>query len=116
MSTLFDVEDLPHEATPRELFEAFHARNPGVYSELERMCQALVDRGRRRIGIGMLFEVLRWNYYLATTDPDSEFRLNNNHRAYYARLIIERHPEWADLFQLRQVHDGHAFIVRRPAR
>lgn len=100
--TLFDVVDLPHTATPRERFEAFHQRNPRVLTELERMTALMVRRGRKRIGIKMLFEVLRWNYYLTTDDPDSEYRLNNNYTAYYARLIIARHPEWGDVFVLRE--------------
>lgn len=101
--SLFDVDVLPHDATPRERFEAFHARNPRVLEELERMTGLMVARGRQRIGIKMLFEVLRWNYYLTTDDPDSEYRLNNNHTAHYARLIIARHPEWEGVFSLREM-------------
>lgn len=59
--------------------------------------------GRTRIGVGMLFEVLRWHSQRATTgDP---FRLNNSYRSRYARLLIERRPEWAHLFELRRLAD-----------
>jgi hypothetical protein len=51
----------------------------------------------------MLLEVLRWNYYMKTDDPNSDFKINNNYAPYYARLLIEKHPEWSDLFQLREM-------------
>lgn len=101
--TLFDVANLPHDATPRERFESFHAANPQVYDAIERMTSMMAVRGRKRIGMKMLFEVLRWNYYMTTTDPESEYRLNNNYTAYYAREIIKRHPEWASMFALREI-------------
>ena len=100
--TLLDLID----TTPRERFEEFHARNPQVYAQLERMALTVWALGRRRIGIATLVENLRWNYWMVTDDPTSDFRLNNNHRAYYARLLMERNPEWEGLFELREVHDG----------
>lgn len=90
-------------ATLEERFLAFHRANPWVMRRLVEMSRTLVGRGRRRIGIGMLFEVLRWDYYRHTDDPTSEFKLNNNHRAYYARAIMADHPDLKDLFETRIV-------------
>ena len=87
--------------TPREKFEAFHQANLHVYEALETMTQALWDRGRRRLAVKTLFETLRWRYWMTTDDPSSHFRLNNNYTPYYARLLIDRHPEWDGLFALR---------------
>ena len=95
--------DFSTELTPAERFAQFHANNPQVYSALKSMTAELVNRGRRKIGIKMLFEVLRWNYYMKTDDPNSDFKINNNYAPYYARLLIEKHPEWNDLFQLREM-------------
>lgn len=108
--TLLDLIEAPEELEPlclstRQRFELFHDRNPKVYEELERMAATMFAVGRRRIGIAMLFEVLRWNFYLATDDANSPFRLNNDYRAYYARALLDSHPEWGDLFALREVHD-----------
>ena len=91
--TLLDLLDY------QSSFDNFHARNPQVYRELEAMAAQMVARGRRKIGIKMLFEVLRWNYYLNTTGDD--FRLNNNYAPSYARLILQNHPDWQGLFELR---------------
>ena len=92
---------MPHTATPRERFEAFHARNPKVYEELERMTSELVLRGRKHFGIKMLFENLRYNYYLTTEDPNSDFKLNNSYTAFYSRLLMANHPDWQGIFELR---------------
>lgn len=95
--------DLFSELRPAQKFEEFHRLNPQVATALEQMTRELVQRGRRRIGIKMLFEVLRWNYFMETSDPNSDFKINNNYAPYYSRLLIERHPEWADVFELRTI-------------
>lgn len=89
--------------TLKERFCLFHALNPQVHDELERMAQALVDRGRTRVGIKCLVETLRWQFYMTTTDPSSRFKINNSYSSFYARLLLDEHPSWADLFELRQI-------------
>ena len=84
-------------------FRVFHARNPWVYTELVAMTRDLVSRGHTRVGIGMLFEVLRWQTMRATTDPASDFRLNNNYRSRYARLIMDTCPDLAGVFETRRI-------------
>ena len=55
----------------------------------------------RKLGIGMLYEVLRWNYYLST-EGEEEFKLSNDFRAVYARKIMENEPDLADAFNTKQ--------------
>jgi hypothetical protein len=74
--------DMRRQSQIDAAFSEFHARNPHVYARLAAMARQAVAAGRRRIGIGMLFEVLRWEHQIATTDE--EFRLNNNYRSRYA--------------------------------
>lgn len=88
--------------TITEKFDAFHDKNPQVFILLESMAKEMIEgRNRRKIGISLLCEVLRWNYYMATNDPNSEFKINNNYRAHYARMLVAAHPEWEDVFELR---------------
>lgn len=89
------------QATLEAKFQEFHSDNPKVYEELLALANQARSRGRHRIGIGMLFEVLRWNRYLTTTDPD--FKLNNNYRSRYARLLMDNHPELQGLFETREL-------------
>ena len=81
-------------------FDRFHADNPRVYEVLVRLAREWVARfGSHKLGIATLYERTRWEISLATSDPD--FKLNNNFRAYYARLIMLREPDLKGLFDLR---------------
>lgn len=97
--------DYRHDAgmTIQEQFEAFHAANPWVYEALRRIALDLVHHGRCRIGIGMLFEVLRWHYWRATEDAASDFKLNNNYRSRYARRLMAEEPELLEAFETREL-------------
>ncbi|MFD6343631.1 hypothetical protein ACFWF9_02750 [Streptomyces roseolus] len=86
-------------ATIQEQFEAFHELNPWVLRELENLTARCVEQRWPRVGIGMLFELLRWRYGEATRGD--RFRLNNNFRSRYVRLLLGQHPEWASLFSTR---------------
>ena len=112
MTTLFDLlgihePDVTSAMTSHERFVAFHHANPRIFVELETMAQALVTRGRKRIGLRMLWETLRWNYSVSVASDDAIARLNNNHVPFYARLLLEVHPDWDGLFQLRG-HDEYS--------
>lgn len=98
--------DFSTELTPAERFDEFNRRNPQVYQTLEDMAKALINKGRRKIGINMLLEVLRWNYYMSTDDPNSDFKINNNYAPYYARLLIKNNPDWEKVFELRKIRSN----------
>lgn len=77
---------------------AFAKTNLHFISALEKMVQSDVDRGDVQT-IGWYIEELR-NDPTVQTDHD-EFKLNNNHRPYFARLLNESFG--APIFQLRTV-------------
>ena len=80
-------------------FRAFHNANPWVADELEKLADVEYRHGDGRIGIKYLIEVLRWNYRRATTGQP--FRIDNDFTSRYARLLVDRRPEFADLFETR---------------
>jgi hypothetical protein len=82
-------------------FEAFHAKTPWVYERLKGMALAAKRAGRESYGIGALFEVLRYEHALATRSDDG-LKLNNNHRALYARKIGREVFELQDFFRYRE--------------
>lgn len=84
-------------------FEIFHEKNPHVYVRLVELARALRARGRLRIGIKNLFEVIRWEYYMSTSDPNSNYKLNNNYHSRYARLIMDQESDLAGAFELRSL-------------
>jgi hypothetical protein len=82
-------------------FEAFHEANPHVYEALARLAREWRGAGHDRCGVGMLFEVLRFRRGLRTQGDD--FKLNNSYRSRYARLLEEREPDLAGLFEKREL-------------
>lgn len=85
-------------------FLEFHSHNPHVYEELVRLVREAKDHGHRRVGIKMVWEVVRWNLTIRTNVADEEdFKLNNNYHSRYARLIMVQEPDLHGVFELRQL-------------
>ncbi len=102
--TLIDYDNAPGPPggdTLQEKFEEFHALNPWVYERLERLILDMLAKGHQKVGLRMLFEVLRWEHAMSTIDPHSKFKLNNNYSPRYARLLISNHVTWADVIETR---------------
>ena len=82
-------------------FREFHEKNPWVYKELVALAWQAHERGRKRIGIKMLIEVVRWARTLQTRGD--VYKINNNYAPRYARKIMEEYPELDGLFNLRDL-------------
>lgn len=82
-------------------FLAFHKERPCVYTRLVSLARDLKRRGHTKVGIAMLYEVVRWQQYTVNTQDD--YKLNNNYRAYYARLIMKQEADLAGFFETRRV-------------
>lgn len=95
----FDPERVRPRAEVR--FEAFHAANPKVYEGLKRLAVAMRRRGFETYGMKALIEVFRWQTATPTADP--EFKINNNHAPYYARLLMKQVTELRGFFEVREV-------------
>ena len=76
----------------------------GEFENLEELAFKLINRGVKHFGIALLYENLRWHYLMSTTGDD--FRLNNSWRSHYARLLIERHPEWESIIETREMRSA----------
>jgi hypothetical protein len=84
----------------REQAAAFNRRNPAVYALLVKYAREAVAAGRTRIGIELLWNRMRWDW-LVQTDSD-DYKLNQNFKAWYARLIMLREADLADIFETRR--------------
>jgi hypothetical protein len=85
-------------------FWEFHKARPEVYSYICKFLQEAIDRGRSRFSISMVYERIRW--YVEIELGTGEFKLPNNHRAYYARLWQREHPAHAHLIKICQPRSG----------
>lgn len=88
-------------------FRRFHEAHPEVYVELVRLARQATDRGVRKIGIKMLWEVLRWRIVLAELPFDgSTFKLSNDLHSRYARLIMASEPDLEGIFDTRELRSA----------
>lgn len=93
--------EVESSASIQERFEAFHVANPWIYAAFVELTADWLARGHLRLGIGMLTEIVRWQYSQQTNGDD--FRINNNFRSRYVRLLIQDHPQWARAFETREL-------------
>ena len=81
-------------------FKKFHADNPKVYELFKQFALQAIAAGRKKLSVSLIIERIRWECVIATTSND-EFKINNNHRAYYARKFMQDFPKHAGLFSTR---------------
>jgi hypothetical protein len=83
-------------------FARFHTDNPHVYEKLVELALQAKANGHKSIGIGLLWERMRW-FNLVETTGDT-YALNNNYRSRYARLIMSTVPALDGFFKTRALY------------
>lgn len=97
-----DPEWLKHPTSVIEWdFKRYHEANPQVYDRLEAAALAWADSNPKRVGIARLAENLRYSKLEIHEPPHAPFKINNNHRALYARLLIHRHSRLEKVIEVR---------------
>lgn len=91
------------EATIQERFEAFHEANPHVYRAFRALALQMVRNGVNRYGISGLTEQLRWHFAMQT--KGEAFKISNDFRSRYARMLMENEPELKGFFELRTLRE-----------
>lgn len=79
----------------------FHDQNRHVWELFEKRALEMIATGRKHYGARTIMEVARHDINLRTKSDD-EFKINNNHIPYYARLFREVHPEYSEFFKIRE--------------
>lgn len=92
----------PRRRTIEERCADFDAAHPEVDAEIRRLAIEAFQQGRRRIGIGLLVEVARWNLETSARDGQG-YKLNNDYRRSWSRRLIAELPALASMFELRAV-------------
>jgi hypothetical protein len=85
-----------HDGKPSmtEAFRRFHAENPHVLDRLRDDVRAWTAAGKRRVGIQMFLERVRWDESMSLAG-DGDFRISNNHAAFYSRALMLLYPDLA---------------------
>lgn len=95
-----------------DAFEEFHCANPLVYDVFVAQAREWQASGRAKCGVKMLFERVRWELAIRTVGDD--YKINNNHAPFYARLIMAREDDLAGLFNVRS-SEADAWMAFRTA-
>ncbi|MFG1847801.1 hypothetical protein [Micromonospora carbonacea] len=102
-------------STPAEEFEDFHQANPAVYAFLRHLARRWKRaKGDQHIGFPAIWETARYEIGLATTGEP--YKLDNNARAFYCRLLMYREPELAGMFEIRKSEAADTWITELATR
>ena len=94
--------DFTKPLTLQDRYEAFKEANPHVLGIVEDKIAHMVANGATRIGIAQVIEELRYDKkFLTNRGWYSDFKLNNSFRAPMASEILERHPQWRNVIEVR---------------
>lgn len=81
-------------------FKEYDKANPEVWQMFCRFAFEAIDRGRKTLSVSLIIERVRWETFIATQSGDG-FKINNNHRAFYARKFMKQFPAYPDIFRTR---------------
>lgn len=84
-----------------DAFVKFHRANPGVWLMFEKFTLMAIASGKTHYSSASIFERMRWHMDIDT--GGGEVLLNNNFRAYYARMFHYKHPEHCGFFRNRKM-------------
>jgi len=100
------LQPLLFEATPTRAdqiyaaFAVFHGNNPMVWELFEFFALEAIRTGKTHYSSNAIFERIRWHIDIETSGD--EVKLNNNFRAYYARMFHVAHPTNGKFFRNRK--------------
>lgn len=104
-SAMMDLFDFAKPKTRKDELEdaakEFHRQHPKVWTLFVKFTREMVDRGFNHYSTNAIFERIRWETDQADSDGNSTFKLNNNHRSFYARWYMNAFPEHQGFFRLR---------------
>jgi hypothetical protein len=83
-------------------FKIYHVENPHVYTEFSKYAKQLISVGHDKLSSSLIFERMRWESMIQT--QGDEYKLNNNYRAYYARMFEYKNPEYSGYFSFRKIN------------
>lgn len=80
-------------------FKKFHAANPNVYKHFEKLALQMKATGRQQYSAETIVNVIRW--HIDSQSQGDVFKINNDFRSIYARLMVYNHPHFEGFFEFR---------------
>ena len=85
----------------RDSFVQFHRAHPEVWKLFVRFTFDRINRGFQHYGAMGIIQRIRWETDRPEYEAGKEFKINNNHVPFYARLFMHRYPEHDGFFRTR---------------
>lgn len=82
-------------------FEKFHNKNPHVYKLLVKYAREARKTGKKKFGMGAIYERARWNVEVETRGVP--FKIDNDFRSRYSRVIMHNEHDLDGFFELREL-------------
>lgn len=79
-------------------------RHPEAYALFVKYALELALRRKRRFGIKLIAERVRWEAVFEWGEED--FKINNNYPAYIARRLVREYPSLEGRLEFRMVRSG----------
>jgi hypothetical protein len=92
-----------------QAFWRYHEANPQVYQRLCDYAREWKWAGHSICSIQFLCERVRWDFGIRPRENPDGFKLNNNHAAYYSRLIEAQEPDLKNFFKMRTMRIQASF-------
>ena len=83
----------------KQRFDEYHQMNPHVYDLVKHYAMEAIMAGHKHYGMQSVIERIRWHSKIESTDPD--FKINNNHAPFYARMFNAEFPQFGEFFRTR---------------
>ena len=85
----------------RDIWWSFHIDNPGVYALFKRFALEMIANGVNKSSPWLIGNRIRWEVALKTVG--SEYKVPNEHIAYYSRLFMCEHPQFGKFFNPKPI-------------
>lgn len=95
------VQESDRHAEMRKQCNEFHSKHPEVWDLFVKFSFKMIERGFTHYSVAAVWERIRWEKD-AGGDGQSEFKLNNNHKAFYVRRFHRQYPQHDGFFRTRE--------------
>lgn len=79
----------------------YHQENPHVWKLFEKFTFQAIRAGFKNYSVNAIIERIRWHSEVET--KGDIFKINNNHRPYYARYFHHKYPQYEGFFRTRSI-------------
>jgi len=85
----------------KQNFEQYDTHHPEIWKQFRDITFRLIFRNVKHYGAKAIFEIIR--YHRTIEYGDTDYKVNNNYTAYYARKFMRKFPGHQNFFETREV-------------